>query len=96
MYEKLSMSQQYTLAAQKANGILGSTRRRVASRGREVIVPLYSDLVRPHLESCIQIWSLQYKKDRAVGEGPEEGHEDGQRAGAPPLRRQAVEEKAVA
>jgi len=61
--EKLDMSHQCVLAAQKANHIPGCIKRSMASRSREVILPLHSALVRPHLESCIQLCSPQHKKD---------------------------------
>jgi len=55
--EKLNMSQQRALAAQKANSALGCTPSSVGSRAREGILPVCSTLLRFPQESCIQLWS---------------------------------------
>jgi len=63
MDKKLNMNQKCVLAVQKTNQILGCIKRSMANRSREVSLLLYSALVRPHLESCVQLWGPQHKKD---------------------------------
>ena len=61
--EKLHISQQCALAAQKASRILGCIRRGVTSRERESIVPLCSAFLDPHLEHYTQAWGHQRRRD---------------------------------
>ena len=73
---KMDMSQQCALTAQKANRIPGCIKGTVASRLRDAILPLYSALVRPHLECCtgspqcrrdVELWeSIQKRATKMI------------------------------
>ncbi|GAB0185958.1 mitochondrial enolase superfamily member 1 [Grus japonensis] len=51
---KLNMSKECAAAGKKANRVLGCINKGITSRDEEVIIPLCSALVRPHLEYCVQ------------------------------------------
>jgi len=73
---KLNVSQQRALGAKECSRILGCLRRSVSSRLREVILLLYSALVRPHMDYSVQFWTSQYERDGVTGERVAKGHYD--------------------
>ncbi|GAB0189509.1 mitochondrial enolase superfamily member 1 [Grus japonensis] len=61
MDEKLNRRR--ALAAWRADCVRGGVRRSETGRSREVSPPLYSAVVRPHLEYRVQLWGPQYRRD---------------------------------
>ena len=91
--ERFNMSWQRALAAQKANHILGCIKRSVSSRSREVILPLCFHETPEVL--CPDLGPPTQEGHGPAGVGPEEDHEDDQRAGETPLQGQAERAEAV-
>ncbi len=61
----LKFSQQCKKAAGKANRMLGFIKRNLSFKNKDIILPLYSSLVRRHLEYRVQFWSSHLAKDIA-------------------------------
>ena len=58
--------EQCTMAANKANQILGMIKKNIKWKDETIIIKLYKASVRPKLELCIQAWCPQLKKDQEV------------------------------
>ena len=63
MNANMKVSEQCRIAASKGNQALGMIQRNITCKEKNLIVPLYKAIVRPHLEYCIQAWSPYLRKD---------------------------------
>ena len=63
--ENLKASKHVDEAVLKASRVLGMINRNIANKSKSVILPLYTSLVRPHLEYCVQVWNPHLVKDIA-------------------------------
>ncbi len=65
----LKPSRQCAQAVKKANQVLGMVKMSLSCRSKEIILPIYKHLIRPHLEYAIQAWNPYLKKDIELIEG---------------------------
>ena len=59
----MNFSEQCGIVASKGNQIIGQIRRTITYKEKQLIVPLYKTIVRPHLEYYIQEWTRYRKND---------------------------------
>lgn len=60
---RINMTQQYALAGMKDSNILLWNNKKIATRAKEVIFPLYLAIIKKQLEYCIHFCTSQCKKD---------------------------------
>ncbi|GAB0177111.1 mitochondrial enolase superfamily member 1 [Grus japonensis] len=70
---KLSMNEQCAAPAKNINKMLDCINKGNISRDKDVIIPLYSELVRPNLQYGVQFWSPLYKEMWTGWRGSKEG-----------------------
>ncbi len=61
----LKFSQQGKDSQGKANSLLGFINRNFSFKNKDVILPLFISLVRPHLEYAVQFWMPHHPKNIA-------------------------------
>ena len=90
------MSQQCALAAQKVNCIQDFNKRSVTSTEGGDATPLLCSCETPPGVLCPVLGPPIQEKHGAVGAGPDKGHKNDQKAGAPPLWVKALQPGAKA
>ena len=66
LVSSLKPSKQCAEAARKGNWILGLIKRHFSFLDKDIVVRLFKQLVRPHLEYAVQVWSPYFSKDKQL------------------------------
>ncbi len=62
----LKFSQECKDAAGKANRMLGFKKGNFSFKNKDIILPSYNNLVRPHLDYTVQFWSPHLAEDSKI------------------------------
>ncbi len=62
----VKFSQQCKYVSGESNSMLGFINRNFPFRNKDISLPLYISLVRPHLEHAVQFWSPYLAKDSKI------------------------------
>ena len=63
VHSSLKPSRQCSEAVKKANRVIGMIKRSFSSQTKDILLRLYKQFVRPHLEYAVQAWSPWLTKD---------------------------------